>query len=84
MSSQKFTARVNEEDDGTYWAEIVELPGCFATGDSLEELRSGLSEAIALCRADAVGDLAASDLPDDLSSESKLTVCEMRLLVHRQ
>jgi predicted RNase H-like HicB family nuclease len=34
------------EEDGAYWAEVAELPGCFASGDNLDELREALFEAI--------------------------------------
>ena len=44
---QEFTVQVNHED-GSFWAEVIELPGCFATGDTLDELRESLQEAIAL------------------------------------
>ena len=44
----QLTVRVHEED-GSYWAEVVELPGCFASGDTLDELRSGLDEAVRMC-----------------------------------
>lgn len=43
-----FTAQVHLED-GSYWAEVRELPGCFASGDTLCELFEGLREAIDLC-----------------------------------
>lgn len=36
------------EEDGSYWAEVAELPGCFASGDSREELFEALAEAIGL------------------------------------
>ncbi len=42
-----YTVTVHEED-GAYWAEVEELPGCFAAGDSAEELRDALMEAIGL------------------------------------
>jgi predicted RNase H-like HicB family nuclease len=42
-------ALIHEEDDGTYWAEVKELPGCFASGSSLDELMEGLIEAIGMC-----------------------------------
>jgi predicted RNase H-like HicB family nuclease len=42
-------ARIHEEDDGTFWAEVKELPGCFASGHTLDELREALGEAIAMC-----------------------------------
>jgi predicted RNase H-like HicB family nuclease len=37
------------EEDGSYWAEVRELPGCFASGRTLDEVMEGLSEAVALC-----------------------------------
>jgi predicted RNase H-like HicB family nuclease len=45
----ELTVRVHEED-GSYWAEVVELPGCFASGETLDELRVALGEAIKLHR----------------------------------
>ena len=36
------------EEDGAYWAEVEELPGCFAAGDTKEELLASLGEAIGL------------------------------------
>jgi predicted RNase H-like HicB family nuclease len=47
----ELTVRVHEED-GSYWAEVLELPGCFASGDTLDELRAALDEAIRLHRDD--------------------------------
>ncbi len=37
------------EEDGSYWAEVVDLPGCFASGHTLQELIEGLEEAIRMC-----------------------------------
>lgn len=36
-------------EDGGFWAEVAEIPGCFASGDSMEELREALEEAISMC-----------------------------------
>ncbi len=44
---QEFTVRVHEEA-GSLWAEVVELPGCFASGDNPDELQEALEEAISL------------------------------------
>ena len=33
---------------GSFWADVAELPGCFASGDSLGELAESLGEGIAL------------------------------------
>lgn len=35
-------------EDGTFWAEVQELPGCFAAGADLGELTDSLNEALAL------------------------------------
>jgi predicted RNase H-like HicB family nuclease len=43
----ELTVRVHEES-GSYWAEVVELPGCFASGQSLDELRIAVDEAVRL------------------------------------
>lgn len=40
-----YTVRVHEED-GSLWAEVVELPGVFAAGDTMDELLESLAEAI--------------------------------------
>jgi predicted RNase H-like HicB family nuclease len=49
MAKITFHATIHEEDDGTYWAEVKELPGCFASGHELPELEEALVEAIQLC-----------------------------------
>lgn len=47
MADREYRVLVHEED-GSYWAEIEELPGCFASGDDLEQLRESVVEAITL------------------------------------
>lgn len=48
-SSDELTYHVRiHEEDGGLWAEVVELPGAFATGDTMEELEESLTEAISL------------------------------------
>jgi predicted RNase H-like HicB family nuclease len=42
-------AHVQQDEDGSYWAEVKELPGCFASGFTLDELMEALTEAIAMC-----------------------------------
>jgi predicted RNase H-like HicB family nuclease len=39
-------AVVHAQEEGGYWAEIPNLPGCFTRGDSLDEVREHLVEAI--------------------------------------
>lgn len=35
-------------EDGSLWATVEQLPGIFATGDTVDELRESLREAVAL------------------------------------
>jgi len=48
MSKHEYIVKVHEEENGSLWAEVLELPGCFASGGNLEELREALEEAISL------------------------------------
>lgn len=61
-------AAIHEDDDGTFWAEVRELPGCFASGSSWNELMEALIEAVEMC------------LPEDASSARLARVEEMRLV----
>jgi predicted RNase H-like HicB family nuclease len=47
----ELTARIHIED-GSYWAEVPERPGCFASGDTLDELFESLQEGVSLYLAD--------------------------------
>lgn len=37
-----------EPDEDCFWAEVVEVPGCFASGRDLSELEEALAEALGL------------------------------------
>jgi predicted RNase H-like HicB family nuclease len=43
-----YTVIVHEAEPGEvgYWAEVEELPGCFASGDTLDELEEDVKNAI--------------------------------------
>ncbi|HZK15275.1 MAG TPA: type II toxin-antitoxin system HicB family antitoxin [Solirubrobacterales bacterium] len=47
----ELTARIHIEE-GSHWADVPELPGCFASGDSLDELFASLQEGVELYLAD--------------------------------
>jgi predicted RNase H-like HicB family nuclease len=55
----EYTARIHREDH-TYWADVPELPGVFASGDTVDELLNGLKEAVALYLGD--GQNSATEL----------------------
>jgi predicted RNase H-like HicB family nuclease len=43
------TIHVHREDgDDELWADVDELPGCFASGQDMNELREALNEAVSL------------------------------------
>jgi predicted RNase H-like HicB family nuclease len=50
----ELTVRIHIEE-GTYWAEVPELPGSFASGDDLGELFESLQEGLALYLSDEPG-----------------------------
>jgi predicted RNase H-like HicB family nuclease len=54
MAKVTFNVVVTEESDGSYWAEVDELPGCFASGFSVEELQAALFEAMQLWLPDGI------------------------------
>jgi predicted RNase H-like HicB family nuclease len=76
MAEITFHAQVHEED-GSYWASVDELPGCFASGFSLEELQEALIEAIQACLPDGVrlGEARVRPDGDPESSTRQLLVC---------
>lgn len=47
----KLKVIVHETDGGGYWAEVPGIPGCATQGDTIEELRKNLCEAIEGCLA---------------------------------
>ncbi|MCK4352104.1 type II toxin-antitoxin system HicB family antitoxin [candidate division WOR-3 bacterium] len=44
-----FKIIVHEEEGGGYWAEVPAIPGCATQGETLEELKQNLKEAIEGC-----------------------------------
>jgi predicted RNase H-like HicB family nuclease len=47
QSPMKLTIQMHIEGDA-YWAEVHELPGCFAAGSTLDELFASLREGVSL------------------------------------
>lgn len=40
-------AIVHIAEEGGFWAEVPALPGCMTQGETIEEIRANLAEAIA-------------------------------------
>lgn len=47
IRDMELTANIHREDGG-YWAEVSELPGCFASGETFDELFDSLFEGVRL------------------------------------
>jgi predicted RNase H-like HicB family nuclease len=48
-STLTFTVAVYEAEEGGYWAEVLELPGCASQGETLDQLKDNIIEAIEAC-----------------------------------
>ncbi len=84
MKDQEYIVRVHHEDDDSLWAEVLDLPGCFASGSNLDELQDALGEAISLYltdEPDAGKVKGMEELPPDPPAPRKMEVGEMRVKV---
>jgi Uncharacterized conserved protein len=45
----KIHAIVHKAEEGGFWAEVPSIPGCATQGETMEELRSNLRDAIEGC-----------------------------------
>lgn len=43
-----YTLEIHDEGEGGIWAEVKELPGCFASGFNMDELYESVEESIGL------------------------------------
>ena len=60
---ERYTVRVHQEPGHELWAEVLELPGCFASGTDMEDLRQALTEAISLYLSEPGSDVRVE--PED-------------------
>lgn len=65
--SMEITANIHLED-GAYWADVPALPGCFASGESLDELMESLKEGICLYLDEADSEEQRSKAPFSLKA----------------
>ena len=72
-----YTLRIHREPSQRLWAEVAELPGCFASGVDMDELREALAEAIGLY-------LSTPDRPVRVKLDQQVSesVEEQRVLAH--
>lgn len=75
MTGVEYIAKVHREDDAL-WAEVLDLPGCFASGESLDELREALEEAVKLYLSGDPDVEVGASVP---AADRRLEVREMRV-----
>ncbi len=61
----EFTAIIEEAPDGGYWAICPEIPGANGQGETIEEAKNSLREAIELILEDRREDVLRG-LPEDV------------------
>ena len=44
---QNYAVVIHEEAGGGFWAEVPALPGCYSQGETVDELKHNIREAIA-------------------------------------
>ncbi|MGA3242924.1 MAG: type II toxin-antitoxin system HicB family antitoxin [Bryobacteraceae bacterium] len=44
---QNYAVVIHEDPQGGFWAEVPALPGCYSQGETVDELKHNIREAIA-------------------------------------
>ncbi len=67
----EFTAIIEAAEEGGYWAICAEVPGANGQGETIEETKQSLKEAIELLMEDRTEDILRG-LPEDAIRETVL------------
>ena len=65
----ELTAIIEKAPDGGYWAVCPEVPGANGQGETVEEVKTSLKEAIELIMVDRMEDMMRG-LPDDVIKDT--------------
>ena len=44
---RNYAVVIHEDPEGGFWAEVPALPGCYSQGETIDELKQNIREAIA-------------------------------------
>jgi predicted RNase H-like HicB family nuclease len=44
---RNYAVVIHEDPDGGFWGEVPALPGCYSQGETVDELKQNIREAIA-------------------------------------
>ena len=83
MADITFHVDIHEEPDGSLWAEVKELPGCFASGFDIDELQQALFEAMQMWLPKGIdlGDPQWKPVKDVPAGHSKKRATRRKMLV---
>jgi len=79
-----YTRELRQEDDGTWFARIREIPGCLTVGVTREDALEMLDDALASWMEAAIEDGAVVPDPDDSRDFSGRFVIRMPRWLHRE
>lgn len=73
-NEETYTVRVHNEPGEDLWAEVLELPGCFAMGRDMAELNESLTEAMSLYLSEPGADVRVEleDKPGSVTEQQVL------------
>jgi len=60
----RFYSIIHEEPEGGFSAEVPALPGCYTDGDTIEEIKANLKEAIQLYLEVSDEEMSGMHLPE--------------------
>ena len=63
MEGMEIKAIIHEAEEGGYWAEVPDLPGCYTQGETLEETRANVLEAAQCWLEGALADCISFAMP---------------------
>lgn len=72
---QTYHVELHFEEDHI-WAQVIELPGCFATGRDLEELSEALTEALNM----VLGDGSVASVKIEPEQQSRAVPAKLELV----
>ena len=65
METQKFTIKIQKAPEGGYSGRCLELPGAISEGDTIEDLKANMTEAI---------ELVLETIKEDSIQDEKITI----------
>lgn len=77
------TVQIHNAEEGGFWAEVEEIPGCITQGETIEELEANLHEVIELCLDGLIQDYVDS-LSERVAIEPGDSTWTMAVKLQRQ